>query len=137
MVVVRAVASLLALFPVGVHAQSFCKVDHFIYVPGQAVETTMKTVVASVKRTSAVPGAQPWNWCNLHFQSNNPFYKPIEVTKKPAMGEVAHGSYSIRYRSNKAGKDSFVFMLHQSDARTNAVRATPVTVRVEVVEAPF
>ena len=125
------------LVPFTASAQTFCKVERFNYVAGQPVSTTMKTVVATVPRTSSIPGRVPGNWCNLSFNSGNPFYKPIEVAKKPAAGEIAHGSYSIRYRSNKVRADSFTFILHQLDARSNAVRDTTVTVAVEVVAAPF
>jgi hypothetical protein len=118
-------------------AQTFCKVERFNYVAGQPVSTTMKTVVATVPRTSSIPGRVAGNWCNLAFNSGNPFYKPVEVTKKPASGEIAHGSYSVRYRANKVGTDTFTFVLHQLDARSNAVRDTSVTVAVEVVAAPF
>jgi hypothetical protein len=126
-----------ALVPFGASAQTFCKVERFNYVAGQPVSATMKAVVASVPRTSSIPGRVVGNWCSLAFNSGNPFYKPIEVTKKPASGEIAHGSYSVRYRSNKVGSDAFTFILHQLDARNNAVRDTAVTVAVEVVAAPF
>jgi hypothetical protein len=137
MILIRAAAFAFALVPLGASAQTFCKVQSSNYVPGQPISTTIKTVVSTVPRPSNIPGRAPSNWCNLAFNSNNPFYKPIEVTKRPTLGEVAHGAYSIRYRSNKVGADSFTFILHQLDARSNAMRDTPVTVTVEVTPAPF
>ena len=137
MVLKRTIVFALALAPFSASAQTFCKVERFNYVAGQPVSTTMKTVVSTVPRPSSVPGRVAGNWCNLAFNSGNPFYKPIALAQKPSSGEIAHGSYSIRYRSNKVGTASFTFVLHQLDARSNAVRDTSVTVRVEVVPAPF
>ena len=125
------------LAPAAASAQTYCQVPHFRYIPGQPAEARMKTVVAGVQRTSKVPGAQPTNWCNLSFNSGMPFYKPIEIVRKPASGELAHGRYSTRYRSTRPGTDSFVFRLNQIDGRNNAPRETLITVNVEVVAAPF
>jgi hypothetical protein len=128
----------VCLFVPGIaSAQTYCQVPNFRYIAGQPVEARMRTVIASVQRTSKIPGAQPGNWCNLSFNSGMPFYKPIEVVRKPASGEVSNGRYSIRYRSNKAGTDSFMFKLNQIDGRNNMPRETVVTVNVEVVPAPF
>ena len=86
MILIRVAAFALALVPLGASAQTFCKVQSSNYVPGQPISTTIKTVVSTVSRPSNIPGRTRSNWCNLSFNSNNQFYKPIEVTKKPALG---------------------------------------------------
>ena len=129
-----AAAAMLASGPV--LAQSYCRVPSFNYQRGTAVATTMRVVVATVPRPS-VPGRAPQGWCNIPFRSMNPFYKPIQVVERPRLGQVASGSYSIRYRSNAVGSDAFAFKVFQSDMRTNQTTETQVTVSVEVVPAPF
>ncbi len=123
--------------PSSVYAQQFCRTPGFKYVEGQPTTATMKVVSSTVARPTQIPGKTPVNFCNLAFRSGSPFYKPISVTQKPSRGEVAHGRYSIQYRSNKVGSDTFSFILHHIDPLNNKILDTPVTVNVEVVAAPF
>ena len=134
--IVGVLAGLLIL-PSTAYAQQFCGVPPFKYVEGQPVSATMKVVVSTAARPSVIPGREPINFCNLAFRSDSPFYKPITVNSKPSRGEVAYGSYSIRYRSNKVGNDEFSFVLHHMNPLNNQILDTPVTVNVEVVPAPF
>lgn len=129
-------AALLLIVPLGAQAQTYCQVNSGQYAFGQpTAAVTMKVVVDTVKRPSTIPGQTPGTWCNIAFRGGS-FFKPLEVTKKPALGKVAHGHYSIRYTGSKPGSDQFVFKVFQMDRFNNPYELT-ATVDVEVVSAPF
>ena len=131
--------SLLAVFllcPAVAQAESYCQISSGQYAFGHPTAAVkMKVVVDSVKRPSTIPGQTPSLWCNIAFYGGS-FYKPVEVVKRPALGKVAHGHYSIRYAGSKPGADQFVVKVFQMD-RYNKPFELTATVDVEVVSAPF
>lgn len=118
-------------------AQTYCRNDRIRVCDGCDATFNWYVVASTVPRP-AVPGRRPASgFCAILFQGLGTLYRPIEIIRRPALGEVRVGRYGVGYRSARTGQDALTFRLHWLHPHTGRPTAGTVTMMVQVRDRPL
>ncbi len=120
------------------NAQTFCRADRIHVCEGCSSSHNWVVVKSTVQRPQIPGGNAPPNFCRITFGGLGAIHKPIQIVRKPSLGEAApSGRYAVDYRSKVAGTDTVTFVLSWIHAGTGREATGTVTMNIQVVDAPF
>jgi len=127
-----------AFMATAAEAQTFCRFDPVTLCNGCEVTFNWYVVASTVPRPVPTGEKSAPDFCSMTFEGIGTYTKPIEIIRKPTLGEAkVAGVHHVLYRSKKVGQDTLTFVLHKNSGLNGQPYQTTVTLKVHVLDKPM